>query len=49
MVIFDLDGTLWDSSESVVESWNLEIERVTGIDPGITPDDMRRNMGKTMN
>ena len=49
MVIFDLDGTLWDSSESVVASWNLEVKRITGIDPRITPDHMRRNMGKTMN
>lgn len=49
MVIFDLDGTLWDSAVSVAESWNIEIERYTGSDPGISPDDIRRNMGKTMN
>ncbi len=49
MVIFDLDGTLWDSAVSVVESWNIEIEKHTGKPSNITPDDMRRNMGKTMN
>jgi len=49
MVIFDLDGTLWDSAVSVAESWNLEIKRVKGIDRGLTADDIRRNMGKTMN
>ncbi len=49
MVIFDLDGTLWDSADSVAESWNMEIERVTGRPSSLTPDDIRRNMGKTMN
>ena len=49
VVIFDLDGTLWDSAVSVAESWNMEIERVTGEPSNISPDDIRRNMGKTMN
>ena len=49
MVIFDLDGTLWDSAVSVAESWNIEIERFTGKPGTLTPDDIRRNMGKTMN
>lgn len=49
MVIFDLDGTLWDSAVSVAESWNIEIERRTGRESHLTPDDIRRNMGKTMN
>ena len=49
MVIFDLDGTLWDSAASVAESWNMEIERVTGNDPHFTAEQIQRNMGKTMN
>ena len=49
MVIFDLDGTLWDSAVSVADSWNIEIERCTGRPSNIEPDDIRRNMGKTMN
>lgn len=49
MLIFDLDGTLWDSSVSVAESWNILISRETGTDRGLTPEDIRRNMGKTMN
>ena len=48
MVIFDLDGTLWDSAESVAESWNIVIER-EGLGFTLTADDIRRNMGKTMN
>ena len=49
MVIFDLDGTLWDSAVSVAESWNIEIERVTGQASRLTADAIRRNMGRTMN
>ncbi len=48
MVIFDLDGTLWDSGDSVGKSWNIEIQRA-GYDITVTADDLRRNMGKTMN
>ena len=48
MVIFDLDGTLWDSGDSVGESWNIAIQRA-GYDLTVTADDLRRNMGKTMN
>lgn len=48
MVIFDLDGTLWDSAVSVADSWNMLISREMGTDSNITPDDIRRNMGKTM-
>ena len=25
-IIFDMDGTLWDSAENVAKSWNLVIE-----------------------
>ena len=48
MVIFDLDGTLWDSTVSVARSWNILVKRETGADRGITAEDIRRNMGKTM-
>ncbi len=48
MVIFDLDGTLWDSGESVGASWNIAIQRA-GYGFTVTADDLRRNMGKTMN
>lgn len=49
MLIFDLDGTLWDSTVPVAESWNILIKRETGIDRGLEPEDIERNMGKTMN
>lgn len=49
MVLFDLDGTLWDSSEQVAQSWTDSIARIapeTGI--VITKDFMHRAMGKVM-
>lgn len=49
MVIFDLDGTLWDSAVSVADSWNIAIEKYTGRPGCLSADDIRRNMGKTMN
>ena len=49
MVIFDLDGTLWNSSANVAASWNIVIERETDSDVRLSAEDIARNMGKTMN
>ena len=49
MIIFDLDGTLWDSTIPVAESWNIVIERETDLDIHLTADDISQNMGLTMN
>lgn len=47
-IIFDLDGTLWDSSEQVVKSWNEILRRRPETDIQITVEDMHGYMGKTM-
>lgn len=47
-IIFDLDGTLWDSSEQVVMSWNEVLLRRSETDRQITLDDMHNYMGRTM-
>ncbi|MBP5580552.1 MAG: HAD family hydrolase [Ruminococcus sp.] len=47
-LIFDMDGTLWDSSENVAASWTEKI-RELGVDmPDITKEDVMGVMGLTM-
>lgn len=46
-VIFDLDGTLWDASQSVTDSFNIALEDM-GVDRRITLTEMRSQMGKTL-
>ena len=48
MIIFDLDGTLWDSTVPVAESWNIKIEEETGEADRLTPEDISNVMGMTM-
>jgi len=48
MIIFDLDGTLWDSGQSLAESWGMEIAREAGLEKGFTADDIHKVMGLTM-
>ncbi len=48
MVIFDLDGTLWDSSTQVADSWNVVIEKEVGKEHTLTGKDIMKYMGLTM-
>ena len=45
-IIFDLDGTLWDSSEQLVAPWNA-VARRYGEKRVLTGEDIRAVMGKT--
>ena len=47
-IIFDLDGTLWDSTRSIRDIWNAVIERETGAPSHLTREDICGIMGKTM-
>lgn len=50
-IIFDMDGTLWDSAENVAKSWNLaiqEYEKNEGKKAELTAADIHSVMGKTM-
>ena len=46
-IIFDLDGTLWDSSENVVKSWNIVLEKLD-LDYRVDLSMMHQMMGHTM-
>lgn len=47
-ILFDLDGTLWDSVKPVVDSWNIIIDTLPDFHKRITNEDMMGLMGKTM-
>lgn len=47
-IIFDVDGTLWDSSVQVAQSWQVAAEKLLNGPRPITLDMISRNMGKNM-
>lgn len=47
-IVFDLDGTLWDSSKQVVPAWNRVLSSYPQLHKQITETDMRGFMGKTL-
>ncbi len=47
-LIFDMDGTLWDSSENVAASWNEKLKALGYTDISITKSDIMSVMGLTM-
>ena len=48
MLLFDLDGTLWDSAANVAEAWNIIFAREDPTLPKLTKDDVHSVMGLTM-
>jgi phosphoglycolate phosphatase len=46
-VIFDMDGTLWNASQSYVEIWNVCLKRY-GIDRHLTVGDLSPYIGMTI-
>lgn len=47
-LIFDMDGTLWDSSLNVAKSWNIAAENCGYKREEITKEEIMAVMGKTM-
>lgn len=48
MLLFDLDGTLWDSAAPVAESWNEVFRQEDPSLPPLTAEDVHHVMGMTM-
>ena len=46
-IIFDMDGTVWDSSENVAKSWTIKVKEA-GFDKVVTQADIQSVMGKPM-
>ena len=47
-IIFDVDGTLWDSSVQVAQSWQVAAEKLLNGPRPITPVMISRTMGQNM-
>ena len=47
-IIFDVDGTIWDSTQSVADSWNKAIREHSNLDLTLDPVSLSRVFGKTM-
>lgn len=47
-ILFDLDGTLWDSSQEVTDSWLLALAAYPEVKEQITRESISSVMGKTM-
>lgn len=47
-ILFDLDGTLWDSSQAVMDAWNECIAKNTDLNRSFTREQMKSYMGKTL-
>lgn len=47
-LIFDVDGTLWDSTDTVAESWNRAIREGSDLDMTIDRNILKGLFGKTM-
>ncbi|MGI6117369.1 MAG: HAD family hydrolase [Bilifractor sp.] len=46
-IIFDIDGTMWDSRESIGKAWNRVLTEY-GEEPFLTPDILKSEFGKTL-
>ena len=47
-IIFDLDGTLWDSAGAVTRSWNIALSKIDEFQVRIDRTDMMRFMGNLL-
>lgn len=47
-IIFDVDGTLWDSTETVAMSWTEVVRRETSLQTAFTKEDIQGQFGKVL-
>ena len=47
-IIFDVDGTHWDTTHVVADAWNEVVRSETSLDLSITPQKLKTLFGKTM-
>ena len=47
-IIYDMDGTVWDSSENVARAWTVRVHEAGYTDKEVTRKDIQNVMGKPM-
>ena len=47
-IIFDVDGTLWDSTDEVAVSWNEALKRETELRRKVTAEELKKEFGKPL-
>ena len=47
-IIFDLDGTLWDSTKGVADSWSEVLSKYNFDRKHVSPDEIKGYMGLTL-
>lgn len=47
-IIFDLDGTLWDSTEACANAWTRIIQKETDLDLVITSEKLKQLFGRLL-
>ncbi len=47
-IIFDVDGTLWDSTDTVARAWNRILEQETDLEPTLTGDTLKGLFGRLL-
>lgn len=47
-IIFDVDGTLWDTTEVVAGAWNQSVQDIGGTKAVITAEILKKEFGKPM-
>ena len=47
-VIFDVDGTLWDSTDEVAVSWNEVLREETDLERRVTSEELKKEFGKPL-
>lgn len=47
-IIFDVDGTLWDSTQEVAVAWNDALEKETKVKRRVTQEELKKEFGKPL-
>ena len=47
-LIFDIDGTLWDTTKVVADAWQRAVDEIGTVTTKLTPERLKKEFGKPM-